>query len=57
MTIMTALGLLVRVRDLIHIHSDEGYTDADGYLVIGAPTAEANFLPLVALVPVSYVIV
>lgn len=56
---MTALGLLVRVRDLLQIHNGDGdgYADTDGNVFIKAPTSEANFLPLVALVPVSYVIV
>ncbi|KAF9274488.1 hypothetical protein BGZ88_002979 [Linnemannia elongata] len=55
MTIMTALGLLVRVRDLLQIHNGDGdgYADTDGNVFIKAPTSEANFLPLVALVPVS----
>lgn len=52
---MTALGLLVRVRDLLQIHNGDGdgYADTDGNVFIKAPTSEANFLPLVALVPVS----
>ncbi|KAF9311568.1 hypothetical protein BGZ91_006774 [Linnemannia elongata] len=55
MTIMTALGLLVRVRDLLQIHNGDGdgYADTDSNVLIKAPTSEANFLPLVALVPVS----
>ncbi|KAG0072946.1 hypothetical protein BGZ89_001105, partial [Linnemannia elongata] len=55
MTVMTALGLLVRVRDLLQIHNGDGdgYADTDGNVFIKAPTSEATFLPLVALVPVS----
>ncbi|KAF9146848.1 hypothetical protein BGX30_005058 [Mortierella sp. GBA39] len=54
MTIMTALGLMVRVRDLlIRTHNGDGDTDADGNVVNMVPGSEANFLSLVALVPVS----
>jgi hypothetical protein len=59
MTIMTALGLMVRIRDLLiqtHTGGDgDGSSDGDGGMLV--PSSEANFLALVALVPVSYVIV
>lgn len=58
MTIMTALGLLIRVRDLlIRTQNGDGDTDTNGNIVVLVPGSEASFLPLVALVPVSYVIV
>ncbi|KAG0279818.1 hypothetical protein BGZ96_001806 [Linnemannia gamsii] len=55
MTIMTAVGLLVRVRDLLiqtHTGGDgDGSSDNDGGVLVHS--SEANFLALVALVPVS----
>ncbi|KAK3835940.1 MAG: eukaryotic integral membrane protein-domain-containing protein [Linnemannia elongata] len=54
MTIMTALGLLIRVRDLlIRTQNGDGDTDTNGNIVVLVPGSEASFLPLVALVPVS----
>ncbi|KAF8945558.1 hypothetical protein BGZ47_002450 [Haplosporangium gracile] len=54
MTIMTALGFLVRVRDLlIQTQTGDGDTDNGNSGSVLVPSSETSFLPLVALVPVS----
>ncbi|KAG9070059.1 hypothetical protein KI688_009389 [Linnemannia hyalina] len=53
MTIMTALGLMVRVRDLLIRTHNGDVGVADGNVVIVVPGSDADFLSLIALVPVS----